>query len=243
MRCVRLLPGRASAPTRRWRRRVSNGDCSNIPTTRGRPNGRAARAGGAALRPSREDQGLAAGAGRSDRRGARRPDLWAALRAPSRNRRDARGTTTMTTSSQKLEQEQIAKLTRRGQDARLRARRHGARQREGGRGHARARPGLRGRLHRPQNAGLNSSFTVRKISYGEGVERVFPLYSPRIAVDRGGAPRRRPPRQALLPARPPRQGGPHRREDGRSRRQGGRRRSAEAADVAPAPAAEDDSKS
>jgi large subunit ribosomal protein L19 len=31
-----------------------------------------------------------------------------------------------------------------------------------------------------RNSGLNSSFTVRKISYGEGVERVFPLYSPRI---------------------------------------------------------------
>ncbi|HYD31033.1 MAG TPA: 50S ribosomal protein L19 [Azospirillaceae bacterium] len=31
-----------------------------------------------------------------------------------------------------------------------------------------------------RNAALNSSFTVRKISYGEGVERVFPLYSPRI---------------------------------------------------------------
>jgi large subunit ribosomal protein L19 len=44
-----------------------------------------------------------------------------------------------------------------------------------------------------KNAGLNSAFTVRKISYGEGVERVFPLYSPlvdRIEVVRHGRVRR-----------------------------------------------------
>ncbi|WP_420402847.1 50S ribosomal protein L19 [Nisaea sp.] len=44
-----------------------------------------------------------------------------------------------------------------------------------------------------KNDGLNSSFTVRKISYGEGVERVFPLYSPRldsIEVTRRGKVRR-----------------------------------------------------
>ena len=43
------------------------------------------------------------------------------------------------------------------------------------------------------NRGVNSSFTVRKISYGEGVERVFPLHSPKIqAIDviRRGAVRR-----------------------------------------------------
>ena len=44
-----------------------------------------------------------------------------------------------------------------------------------------------------KKSALNSSFTVRKISYGEGVERVFPLYSPRIEkieVVRRGAVRR-----------------------------------------------------
>lgn len=44
-----------------------------------------------------------------------------------------------------------------------------------------------------KNRSLNSSFTVRKISYGEGVERVFPLHSPRIArieVLKRGAVRR-----------------------------------------------------
>lgn len=44
-----------------------------------------------------------------------------------------------------------------------------------------------------EGAGMNESFTVRKISYGEGVERVFPLYSPRvdsIEVLRRGSVRR-----------------------------------------------------
>ena len=32
-----------------------------------------------------------------------------------------------------------------------------------------------------KNAGINSSFTVRKISYGEGIERILPLFSPQIS--------------------------------------------------------------
>lgn len=44
-----------------------------------------------------------------------------------------------------------------------------------------------------KNDGLNSTFTVRKISFGEGVERVFPVYSPNVAkveVSRRGKVRR-----------------------------------------------------
>jgi large subunit ribosomal protein L19 len=43
------------------------------------------------------------------------------------------------------------------------------------------------------NRGLNSNFTVRKMSFGEGVERVFPLYSPNVesvTVVRKGVVRR-----------------------------------------------------
>jgi len=44
-----------------------------------------------------------------------------------------------------------------------------------------------------RNNGYNSSFTVRKVSYGEGVERTFPIHSPsvaRIEVKRKGVVRR-----------------------------------------------------
>ncbi len=68
--------------------------------------------------------------------------------------------------------------------------------------------------------GLNESFTVRKISYGEGVERVFPLYSPMLELDRSSAPRQGTPREAILFARPPRKEGAHLREAGPGGRDG-----------------------
>ncbi len=69
--------------------------------------------------------------------------------------------------------------------------------------------------------GLNESFTVRKISYGEGVERVFPVYSPLIELGEGRPPRQGAPRQALLSARSPRQVCAHRRADRNPCRPGG----------------------
>ena len=70
---------------------------------------------------------------------------------------------------------------------------------------------------------INSNFTLRKISYGEGVERVFPLLFATDHRNRRGAPRRRAPGEAVLPARPHRQGGAYCRTRPRQRASGNRR--------------------
>lgn len=82
---------------------------------------------------------------------------------------------------QKLEQEQIAKLTEgkeipdfgAGDTLRI-----DVKVREGQRERIQAFEGV---CIARSNKGVNSNFTVRKISYGEGVERVFPLYGPTVA--------------------------------------------------------------
>ncbi len=81
---------------------------------------------------------------------------------------------------EQLEQEQVAKLTAErkspafspGDTVRV-----NVKVVEGGRERIQAFEGV---CIAKKNRGINSSFTVRKISYGEGVERIFPLYSPRI---------------------------------------------------------------
>ncbi len=94
---------------------------------------------------------------------------------------------------QQLEQEQVEKLTSGKPMPRFKAGdtvRVNAKVVEGSRERIQAFEGV---CIARRNASLNSSFTVRKISYGEGVERVFPLYSPRIdsiEVVRRGAVRR-----------------------------------------------------
>src|SRR5215204_1463827 len=94
---------------------------------------------------------------------------------------------------QTLEQEQIAELTK---DRKIPEFRPGDTLRVG----VKVVEGERSRVQMYEgvciarsNKGVNSNFTVRKISFGEGVERVFPLHSPAldsIEVVRRGAVRR-----------------------------------------------------
>ncbi len=99
----------------------------------------------------------------------------------------------MTNPILKFEQDQIAKLTENKEIPDFAAGdtvRVNVKIKEGTRERVQAYEGV---CIARKNAGLNSSFTVRKISYGEGVERVFPLYSPlldSIEVVRKGHVRR-----------------------------------------------------
>lgn len=94
---------------------------------------------------------------------------------------------------EKLEQEQIGKLTEGKEIPDFQAGdtlRIDVKVREGERERVQAFEGV---CIARANKGVNSNFTVRKISYGEGVERVFPLYGPsvdKITVVRRGKVRR-----------------------------------------------------
>ena len=94
---------------------------------------------------------------------------------------------------EKLEQEQIAKMTEGKEIPEFAAGdtlRVAVKIREGDRERTQAFEGV---CIARSNKGISSNFTVRKISYGEGVERVFPLYGPAvedITVVRRGKVRR-----------------------------------------------------
>src|SRR5215813_2574436 len=147
---------------------------------------------GAAIGRSSADPGLAAGRGRAPDQGAPSGFVGAILCSPTtRLRRGLRGGPM--NLLQQIEREQVERLAANrpvpdfepGDTVRV-----SLRVVEGERERVQAFEGV---CIARKNAGINSNFTLRKISYGEGVERIFPLYSPRITaieVVRRGAVRR-----------------------------------------------------
>src|SRR5262249_40288657 len=112
---------------------------------------------------------------------------------------------------------------RRQGDPGFRAGRHGPRQRQSGRGRPHPHPGLRGRLHRPRGRGPQREFhRAQDFLWRRRGARLSALFAD-DRLDQARAPRQGAPRQALLPARSPRQGRAHRREAGSPRRRRGRR--------------------
>jgi large subunit ribosomal protein L19 len=94
---------------------------------------------------------------------------------------------------QQLEAEAIEQATQSRPIPEFRPRRHASGRSQGVEGERTRIQNFEGVCIARANRGLGSSFTVRKISFGEGVERVFPLYSPNIdsiEVVRRGAVRR-----------------------------------------------------
>ena len=65
---------------------------------------------------------------------------------------------------------------------------------------------FQGVVIRRKGSGLRETFTVRKVSFGVGVERTFPVHSPILAKIEVADPGRRAAGEALLPARPHREG-------------------------------------
>ena len=77
---------------------------------------------------------------------------------------------------------------------------------------------FQGAVIRRQGVGVRETFTVRKVSFGVGVERTFPVHSPDHRQARGRHHGRRPPGQALLPAGARRGRRPRSRRSGRAAR-------------------------
>src|SRR5712692_1683848 len=181
------------AMRRRSTRRASRGDCSNIPTTPGRSCGRGARCPRCSCRgiTSRSASGARHRRKRRRRCGARICGTATSPGTACRGGLEVGGGAM--NLMQTLEQEEMKRLLANrpvppfqpGDTVKV-----SLRVVEGERERIQAFEGV---CIARKNAGINSNFTLRKISYGEGVERIFPLHSPRITaieVVRRGAVRR-----------------------------------------------------